>query len=365
MMSLVNDNAFFTNGGDIMLGFSIYLGDEIDDDTKNYVEVMRKSGFEGIFTSLHIPEEDRKKSIEELKILGNLCLENNLKLMVDISEKSLKLLDFDLKTAGITGLRIDYGISMEKIAELSNNIDIGLNASTISELDIKQLVDKHANFKNIEAWHNYYPRPDTGLDEDWLKNKNYWLKESGLSTMAFVAGDKIFRGPIGKGLPTLEKHRNYNVLAAIIDLIENNYTDDVYIGDPRVSQRTINKIVNYFTNQSIEIDIESSSYELDNTLWHNRADVARDVVRLEESRIRNQFIIEPLNNEDDRTRGTITQDNKLYGRYTGEIQIVKNKLPIDKKVNRIGTVKKTDLDLIDYIGAKQKIIFNNTIIKEG
>ncbi|MHC9532440.1 DUF871 domain-containing protein [Dellaglioa sp. L3N] len=347
-----------------MLGFSIYLGDGINNETKHYIKVMHDAGFEGVFTSLHIPEEDSGTIIKALKILGQLCLKSNFTLMVDISEKSLNLLDFDLKETGVTGLRIDDGVSMEKVAALSTDIEIGLNASTISDLDIQQLTDNHANFKNIEAWHNYYPRPNTGLDENWLKNKNSWLKQSGFRTMAFVPGNESFRGPIGKGLPTLEKHRHYHVLAAMIDLIQNNHTDSVYIGDPRISGGTISKIVNYFRYQTMEINIESTYSELSKKTWHNRADVARDVVRLEEGRIRNKAIIAPFNNKKVRLRGSITQDNKLYGRYVGELQIVKTNLPIDDKVNLIGRVKPEDLDLIDYIGARQKIKFNHTNIKE-
>mgnify|MGYP003308821521 CR=1 FL=1 len=41
-----------------MFGLSVFLGDELTIETKNYLQRMKDSGFEGVFSSLHIPEED-------------------------------------------------------------------------------------------------------------------------------------------------------------------------------------------------------------------------------------------------------------------------------------------------------------------
>ena len=39
-----------------------------------------------------------------------------------------------------------------------------------------------------------------------------------------------------------------------------------------------------------------------------------------------------------RLRGSVTMDNRLYGRYSGEIQLVRQDLPADGRVNVIGRV---------------------------
>lgn len=52
-----------------------------------------------------------------------------------------------------------------------------------------------------------------------------------------------------------------------------------------------------------------------------------------------------------RKRGSITIDNELYGRYAGEMQIVINDLPEDRKVNVVGMVMEEDVSLLSYIGA--------------
>ena len=41
-----------------MYGISVFLGEEITNDTIIYIKKMKALGFDGIFTSLHIPEDD-------------------------------------------------------------------------------------------------------------------------------------------------------------------------------------------------------------------------------------------------------------------------------------------------------------------
>ncbi|WP_304976092.1 DUF871 domain-containing protein, partial [uncultured Ligilactobacillus sp.] len=51
---------------------------------------------------------------------------------------------------------------------------------------------------------------------------------------------------------------------------------------------------------------------------------------------------------------TITLDNCDYGRYMGELQLVKRDLKADPRVNVVGKVSDEDLDLLAYLGAGQK-----------
>ncbi|TKV17243.1 DUF871 domain-containing protein, partial [Citrobacter sp. TBCS-11] len=54
-------------------------------------------------------------------------------------------------------------------------------------------------------------------------------------------------------------------------------------------------------------------------------------------------------NTSERSRGSITIDNCDYGRYMGEIQIVKNDLAADEKVNVVGKIIAEDRPLITFI----------------
>ena len=115
--------------------------------------------------------------------------------MADVSAASLQRLGIALhdgkaiQALGLDGLRIDDGIDMTTVAALSHTMAIALNASTLSACMIDQLANAKANLCHIEAWHNFYPRPETGLDPAWFAQKNKWLHALGFKTMAFISGD--------------------------------------------------------------------------------------------------------------------------------------------------------------------------------
>ena len=345
-----------------MLGFSIYLNRDLTADDYNYLLAMRNAGLTTIFTSLHIPEDDPKIVVRRLTELTKWCKNLETAVIADVSESGMARLGLSLEneeqieSLGLTGLRIDDGVSPATISKLSQKMPIALNASTVNEDDLTALREHGANFENLQAWHNFYPRPETGLDSNWLKEKNDWLHHMNLETMAFVAGDAVLRSPIHAGLPTLEKQRGENPLAAMLEL-KRLACDHVFIGDASLSPQMIDSFKNYTKKQIITLRIDENLPELFNSEWHNRPDVARDVVRLTEGRSRQLFDVAPQKNPGTRSKGTITCDNKLYLRYQGELQITKRDLPADEKVNVLGHVVADDLPLLNQIDAGQSIIF--------
>ena len=178
-----------------MRGISVYLGEGSVKELEPYIEGVRKLGFTSIFTSLHIPEEDPSLYEERLRELGAVARKYKMELMADISPKSLGHLGFTWENAeglvewGVTGLRIDYGIDEGTIAELSTKMKIALNASILTKEGLFRLKTAGLRTDAVEAWHNFYPRPETGLDTQEFFRVNDWLKEEGLSVMAFVPGD--------------------------------------------------------------------------------------------------------------------------------------------------------------------------------
>lgn len=344
-----------------MYGFSVFLNEAIN---QKHIEEMVEAGFTGIFTSIHIPEDDDQQYISQLQELGNLAKKYDLSLVVDTSDDSLHKIGGSFENVqpiidlGITGLRIDYGIEMEKVAKLTKALDIALNASTLTADDLDQLHAYHADFSHITAWHNYYPRPETGLGMENFSRQNQWLKSTGLRTMAFVPGDEQKRGPIYAGLPTIEAHRYMHPLAATLDLHTKGNVDDVYIGDPGITSETLFQFKHYIEKNSIcihlELADESTSEQIQLVLGDhtNRQDAAELVVRSQEARLRIKQAIDPVNTSL-RNLGAVTIDNEQYGRYQGEVQICKTDLPQDGKVNVIGQVVKKDKELIAFIGSGQ------------
>lgn len=181
-----------------MLGFSIYLNNDITSATEQYINRLKQNGFDGIFTSVHIPEEDSKKYQQRLFSLGNLAKNNNLNVMVDIDKVSLKKLDISLssldslKRRGITGLRIDDKLVSKQIAELSQKIEIGINGSTFTEEELKQLGTFNAEMKNIQVWFNFVHVLIQVLVDNFLENRRKYLNNMGCRYKHFSLGMKIY-----------------------------------------------------------------------------------------------------------------------------------------------------------------------------
>jgi len=351
-----------------MYGISVFLGDELTPKTIQYIKQMKTLGFDGIFTSLHIPEDDFTLYRKRLTELGAIAKAEGMKVMVDISGAALKRVGFSfdeldpLIEIGVTGLRMDYGITIEQMAHASHFVDIGLNASTVTLAEVAELKKYQADFSRLEAWHNYYPRPETGIGTASFNKKNSWLKELGLQVVAFVPGDGQQRGPIFAGLPTLEKHRGQNPFACALTLAAEETVDAVYIGDPAISKRTMNQFAQYQQQQTIVLEVAASdSRYLERILGNhtNRLDAARDVIRSEFSRTSEMFRKDQIatilpENTAPRPIGSVTIDNERYGRYMAEIQLTLSDLPQDEKVNVITQVVPQDQALLPLINGGQK-----------
>lgn len=339
----------------IMLGISVFLGEDLSNETKAFIREMNENGFTGVFSSLHIPEDDVKQYLQRLEDLGRFTKKLGMDLTVDISGAALSKIGLSFKrpseilATGITGLRMDYAIENKIMAELSQHMKVALNASTITKKDVAELQEFNANFDNMEAWHNYYPRPETGLGKEVFVAKNQWLKELGFRVMAFVSGNKKLRGPLFSGLPTLEKHRFSNPLSGMIELKEECHVDDVYLGDPEINSETMNQFNLYQSEKRIllhAIPTESKSYlELIEGDHQNRFDPARDVIRSADARFKKIKKVEAQQTVP-RKIGSVTIDNQDYGRYMGEIQISLVDLPSDEKVNVVAVIVPADIDLL-------------------
>lgn len=345
-----------------MIGFSCYLNDSATEQQAAYLKQMQQAGFTGVFTSLQLSEAKPEIIRQRLDQLVANCHQLGLTIMADVSAASLQRLGIALhdgkaiQALGLDGLRIDDGIDMTTVAALSHTMAIALNASTLSACMIDQLANAKANLRHIEAWHNFYPRPEAGLDPAWFAQKNKWLHALGFKTMAFISGDAQQRGPLFAGLPTLEAHRGLLPLAAYLEL-RQLAIDHVYVGDPQLSPRSIAAFQAYVHDQVLLIQVQTDDERLLHLTWHSRPDIAQKVVRLAEARLEHIFATPQPAQTDPRPRGSITLDNSAYGRYAGELQLTRCDLPADPRVNVIGKIEPSNLPLLDQIGPHQAIRF--------
>jgi len=339
-----------------MKGLAVYLSEPLTDEAKDSIRQMRTIGFTSIFTSLHIPEDDPSLYTERLRNLGELARQLKMELVADIAPTSLAALgktwdDAGMLTEwGVTGLRVDYGVTPKQVADLSKQMMVALNASTLTAEELDAMKAEGLVLEHVEAWHNFYPRPETGLDRNWFNDKNAWLHGQGIRVQAFIPGDGPLRGPLHATLPTLEDHRGQAPFACYLEL--ESSVDRILIGDPGISESSMHQFAAYQEGIIVLRATGQGEDPMLETIQTNRMDPARDVIRSVESRAYGRpgdGLLEPTTLAD-RPVGSITIDNLHYGRYAGELQITKRDLTADERVNVIGRVIEVDRPLVQQIG---------------
>lgn len=341
-----------------MLGISVYLQD-LDVD---YLAYAAQQGVQSIFCSLHIPEEKDELITQKLPILLQKVKEYGMELIPDISPTTFAKLGIELgdyqKLAelGIVQVRLDYGFDdVASVKQLMAYFTIILNASTITESYLQSLQLNGIAVDQMTVMHNFYPREHTGLSGDDFRNQNELFLRYNMKIQAFVCGDTLKRFPLYDGLPTLEHHRNLPPIVSAIELEQIYNMTDIFIGDSQASKNTLGAIQSYLQHRVISVPVYLyPEYEfLYDQLQESRSDAAANVIRLGCKR---QADIPPFNTVE-RLKGYITQDNALYGRYSGEVQIMKAKLPRDSRVNVIGFIHPDFTDIVAYIKPTYQLCF--------
>lgn len=314
-----------------------------------------------VFLSLHISEEFDETYCRRAEENCRTLASRGFRVIADVSRKTLAqfgchdLVDL-AKHLQLWALRIDYGFSLDEIMALAEQMPIVVNASTVTAADAREIA---ARGREVFAMHNFYPRPETGLDDDYLARTTEALQAAGLKVLAFIPGDRELRGPVHEGLPTLEAHRTVLPSAAFVDLAVRFGMDGVFLADPGISEAELQRIDRFCREQVICLPAELvPAYEwLYDREITCRVDSPRRMIRVLESREYSckGAVVAPENCTQ-RLRGSVTIDNERYGRYTGEIQIIRLDLKSDDRVNVIGHVPENALTLMDCIKGGQKFV---------
>ena len=237
------------------LCFSVYLS--TFEKQKKMLEEHAGHGVP-VFLSLHIKEEIDDTYCQKVKEICRWLCERQYRIIADISPVTLKQFnscDGNVDSVSVKELaerlniyavRLDYGFSDEQIIEIGRNMPVVLNAST---LDAEKGRAIKKSCKNVLAMHNFYPRPETGLDEDYFCSTTQKLQEIGIKVLAFIPGNMFLRGPIFERLPTLERHRNVPPSVAFAEFALLYNADGIFLGDGGISNYEYNinhtcKIVN-------------------------------------------------------------------------------------------------------------------------
>ena len=307
-----------------------------------------------VFLSLHISEEFDDSFCRRAEEICHALADMGYRIIADVSTKTVAqfgcqdLTDL-AKKLQLWALRIDYGFSRQEIEAMAEKMPIVLNASTTSVEDARAIAAKGGC---VMAMHNFYPRPETGLDEDYLLETTRALQEAGLKVLAFIPGDIRKRGPVFEGLPTLEAHRNILPSAGFVDLARNYGIEEIFVGDPGLSDTELERILRFCREEilSIPCEIAENWQHLYDQVFTCRMDSPKRLVRFQESRIYScQGATTEAYHCVQRTVGSLTIDNIRYGRYSGEIMLVRSDLPADHRVNVIGHVPENAFVLLNHI----------------
>ncbi|MFF2455698.1 MupG family TIM beta-alpha barrel fold protein [Peribacillus simplex] len=331
-----------------MIGISFYLQDP---HAETQIIHAANMGVKRAFTSLHIPEE-KGDLVKRMITLLKLSEDYGMEIHADVSLNTLDHLGIskftDLWPLGIKGIRLDDGFDKETVISLSKVFSLSLNASTLNEEELLAILGGGVETESLIAWHNFYPKPETGLEEGFFHQQNRMFKKYGIPIFAFIPGAGSKRGPLHEGLPTLEKHRLMNPYAAGIELIQ--HVEGVYVGDQGTENNLLENLTAYKNLNILTVRMESRI--LQGGQYKLRPDVSQDVFRLQNTRVTAN--VEPSNTVA-RSLGSITMDNDAYGRYRGEVQICKRDLGANHRVNVIGRVIEEDIPLQSFLKPGQTI----------
>jgi len=221
-------------------GISLYPGQGIPwDESTALIEAAAASNLKRLFITLPEYACDLGDIKGELSVILQNARQHNMEVTANVTPYAMERLELRelspsiLRMWGIKKLRLAEGFSLEEIASLSQNrqgIRIVLNASTITHKQLAALIEDKANFQQIEALHNFYPRRGTGLSEDFLLQKTLLLHKAGIRVGAFVPGKNRKHSLRASGYTTLENHRDEDTSLAARHLVALGI-DMVFMGN--------------------------------------------------------------------------------------------------------------------------------------
>ena len=341
----------------LIKGFAVYPG--LDNAAEENLELIEKAaalGYRKIFVSLHIPETDKVRLNKEIREILQRAAKYHMEVVADIGPETKDL-------QGITSLRLDDGFSPEQVGKLlaaDGKRKIVLNGSTITESFLQELKKAQIDFRRLTALHNFYPRANTGLEEKFFLQQNALLARYDIKVGAFIPSQSGPRGPLYEGLPTLETTRTQTASLGARFLAALG-VEEIYFGDSLPAEEELADVA-VVQDGIIVLTLATCTRsekirEFLQGTFTTRPEEARDLIRTIESRGRFKgHTIEPAV-MGMRPAGTVTIDNKYFGRYQGELSIAKHLLPPEYRTTVVGHIPAAEIFLLHYLKPGTKFKF--------
>ena len=307
-------------------GISIYLSSPLQ-DIERTIERGAAAGARYAFTSLHIPEDGGAAYADKVRHVLSLLSARGIALIADVGPRTCDLLGLerieDLRDLGLEYLRLDYGFSAQRVAELSGEFRIVVNASTVSSDEIASWREAGADVTRFAACHNFYPKPYTGLALEDIARTNLRLAALGFEIMAFM-----------------------------LELAHGADCDIVLVGDPDLSDAGWAQFAQVSAGYvDLQCELDPGYAYVRGQIHHDRPDSSTLIFRSQESRT----TLKPDSVPTDtgaglpRKTGSIAVSNSGYGRYEGELEIARVDLPGDKRMNVAGHITPEAMELLPFI----------------
>lgn len=339
-------------------GISLYpgLGMPLDDMLQRLDEAAGL-GVDRLFLSFHIPETDPAAFDRQVAPLLSRARELGLATVGD-------LVPGKPVPADLTSLRLDDGFTPEAVAALQRDYPdrtLVLNASAVTEDQLEALQKAGVDFAKVEALHNFYPHPHTGISVPYFLKQNALLRRVGIPVGAFVASQAGKRGPLQEGLPTLEQDRHRSVSIGARQLAALG-AGTLFIGDDGPSREELQALCR-LEEGVLELTLEVFQWRpchdiLATHVYETRPEEAEEVIRTANSRALWKDVDIPEIPFRRCHPGDVTLDNDRYGRYAGELEICKTELPADKRVDVLGRIPAEEQFLLQYLTGGKKFRFH-------
>lgn len=339
-------------------GISLYpgLGMPLDDMLQRLDEAAGL-GVDRLFLSFHIPETDPAAFDRQVAPLLSRARELGLATVGD-------LVPGKPVPADLTSLRLDDGFTPEAVAALQRDYPdrtLVLNASAVTEDQLEALQKAGVDFAKVEALHNFYPHPHTGISVPYFLKQNALLRRVGIPVGAFVASQAGKRGPLQEGLPTLEQDRHRSVSIGARQLAALG-AGTLFIGDDGPSREELQALCR-LEEGVLELTLEVFQWRpyhdiLATHVYETRPEEAEEVIRTANSRALWKDVDIPEIPFRRCHPGDVTLDNDWYGRYAGELEICKTELPADKRVDVLGRIPAEEQFLLQYLTGGKKFRFH-------
>jgi hypothetical protein len=259
-----------------------------------------------------------------------------------------------LRDWGVAITRIDFGFAVPDIERIAAaGFQIAVNASTADAA----LLDSLSSVRPA-GWHNYYPRPETGISADFYLRQNNLFTARGLDLYSFIPGEISFRAPLHMGLPMLEEQRQANSYLAYVRLKSLCPLTSVVCAEGAILPEHARWIETFDRTGDLTLPltgVDNAAKFLSERPWRVRVEETDYSWRLEETR--SNRLPDRFLNAAARYLGSIQMDLPGVGRYQGEINIMRRDLPLSCHQARVAEIARPYEPLVECVRPGQNVIF--------